>query len=264
MKSERDTWNPAQYDRFKAERQQPFVDLLAMVRPEPGMSVVDLGCGTGELTAMLHERLAAATTLGLDLSPAMLAKAAAHAGAGIEFRQADIGVTLPGGPYDLVFSNAALHWLPNHLQLLQRLTEVLSPSGQLAVQVPANHNEATHEVAARVAAMEPFRTALAGWTAPVHVLTPADYARALHGLGYAEQRVELRVYGHVLPQRDDVVEWVKGTTLTSYRERLADDLYDRFLAEYARLLAERLADTRPFFFPFSRILFWARRDSGER
>lgn len=254
-----DAWNPAQYDRFKAERQQPFFDLVAMVRRRPDMSVVDLGCGTGELTAVLHGQLAAASTLGIDRSPAMLDQARAHAAAGLEFRAGDIGGDLPAGPYDLVISNAALHWLPDHARLIARLTGLLASGGQLAVQVPANHEQATHTVAARVAASEPFRSALGGWTAPVHVLPPVDYARLLHSLGYAEQCVELRVYGHVLESRDGVVEWVKGTTLTAYREHLTDDLYAAFVARYRAELLDELPDARPFFFPFSRILMWARR-----
>ncbi len=253
-----DTWNPDQYDRFKAERQRPFFDLAAMVVPDPGMHVLDLGCGTGELTAILHRELGAAHTLGLDSSPAMLEKADALATPELTFERRDIKDDLPAAAYNLVFSNAALHWVPDHAGLLARLTGVLRPGGQVAIQIPANHHEITYTVAKQVAGSEPFRSALEGYTAPVHVLLPVDYSRLLHTLGYAEQRVELRVYGHLLDSRDAVVEWVKGTTLTVYRERLSDELYERFLSEYrARLLVE-LADDKPFFFPYNRILLWGQ------
>ncbi len=253
-----DTWNPDQYDRFKAERQRPFFDLAAMVEPQPGMHVLDLGCGTGELTAILHSELGAAHTLGLDSSPAMLEKAEAHAIPDLTFEQRDIEEDLPAASYNLVFSNAALHWVADHARLLARLTQVLRPGGQVAIQVPANHNEATHSVAFEVATREPFRSALQGYTAPVHVLPPVDYARLLHALGYAEQRVELRVYRHILESRDAVVEWVKGTTLTVYREKLTDELYVKFLSEYRTQVCDRLSDDKPFFFPFSRILLWGQ------
>src|SRR5687768_17916297 len=107
-------WNPAQYERFRDERAQPFFDLLDLVQPRPGMRVVDLGCGTGELTREVHRRLSAGETIGIDNSPAMLAKSAAFAGDGRVFEQGDIGAFTSTGDYDLVFSNAALQWVPDH------------------------------------------------------------------------------------------------------------------------------------------------------
>jgi len=254
-----DSWSPDQYSRFQSERSRPFFDLAQMVDRRPGMTAVDLGCGTGELTAELHRSLGGGETLGVDNSASMLDRAERVVEPGLRFELADIASAIESGTYDLIFSNAALHWLPDHPRLLERLTARLRPGGQLAVQVPANHNEATHTVAAFVAAQEPFRTALDGYVAPTHVLEPVAYARLLHSLGYVEQRVELRVYGHVLDGREGVVEWVKGTTLTVYRERLDAEMYDAFLAAYRTRLFDEVTDQRPFFFPFSRILLWARR-----
>lgn len=254
-----DPWNADQYHRFRQQRSKPFYDLLQMVDRRPGMKVVDLGCGTGELTAELHRSLAAESTLGIDSSPAMLVEARKVEVPGLQFGEADIGTALPPGRFDLIFSNAALHWVPDHVEVLTRLTARLEPGGQLAVQVPANHTEASHTVATAVAATEPFRTALGGYTVPVHVLTPIEYANLLFELGYAEQRVELRVYGHVLENRDAVVEWVKGTLLTAYRQRLDEDLHASFVEEYRARLRQVLADTKPFFFAFSRILLWGQK-----
>src|SRR5215216_1457409 len=157
-----DTWSPGQYQRFAAERAAPFHDLLALVRPVPGGRVVDLGCGSGELTAQLHRQVGAAETLGLDSSPAMLEGAAGVAGDGLRFAEGDIGEFREGG-WDVVFSNAALHWLPDHAVLFGRLAGLLHPGGQLAVQMPANHDHPSHVVAAEVAGDEPFRTALDGY-----------------------------------------------------------------------------------------------------
>jgi len=252
-------WNPEQYERFREERSQPFFDLLALVRPRPNFRVVDLGCGTGELTRHLHRALAARETLGVDSSASMLAKSAAFAGDGLRFTRADLTTFAPAGAYDLIFSNAVLHWVANHVTVLRRLTGLLAARGQLAVQVPANHDHPSHIIAAAVAAEPPFRDALRGYVRPVNILTPEGYAQVLHDLGYREQHVRLQVYAHRLPSRDDVVEWVKGTLLVDYEQRLSAELFTQYLQRYrARLLAQ-LDDTRPFFYPFKRILFWGAR-----
>src|SRR5262245_17990256 len=253
----RDTWRPEQYGRFRAERQQPFFDLLALVRPAPEMRVVDLGCGPGELTATLHRRLAARETVGLDSSAAMIERTAAHAAPGLRFERDDIAAFSAAGTFDLVFSNAALHWLPDHPALLARLTAALRPGGQLAVQVPANNDHPTHVVAAELAA--DFGIAPRTWS----VLVPEQYATLLDDLGYFEQHVRLQVYPHHLAAREDVVEWVKGTLLTDYERRLTPEAFADYLQRYRERLLPRLADARPFFFPFKRILLWARRPSDQ-
>jgi trans-aconitate 2-methyltransferase len=118
----RDTCNPNQYERFRAERSQPFDNLLALVQPRPGMRVVDLGCGTGELTADMHRRLQARETLGIDSSESMLAKANAFTNGAVRFRAGDIGPFATCGEYDLAFSDAALQWVPVPDEMLQRWT----------------------------------------------------------------------------------------------------------------------------------------------
>ncbi|TMB17885.1 MAG: methyltransferase domain-containing protein [Deltaproteobacteria bacterium] len=256
----RDAWDPAQYERFRDERARPFLDLLALVRPCPGMRVVDLGCGTGELTARLHDELAAGETLGVDRSEAMLARARPRAKDGLRFEAGDIAAFAARAAYDLVFSNAALHWIDDHAVLFAGLTAALRPGGQLAVQMPANFDHPAHVVAAEVAGEAPFRDALGGHARSGRaVLRPEEYALLLERLGYAEQHVRLQVYGHRLAARDEVVEWVKGTLLTDYQRRLPAELYARFVARYRERLLPALEDTRPYFFTFKRVLLWAQR-----
>jgi trans-aconitate 2-methyltransferase len=257
-----DAWNPAQYDRYRDERRQPFFDLLALVEARPGMRVVDLGCGTGEPTRQLHDRLGARETVGLDSSAAMLEQCRAFAGGGVRFAAGDIATFSAPGAYDLVFTNAALHWVPDHPALFARLTEALADGGQLAVQMPSNPEAPSHVAAVEVASEEPFRTALGGDVVPAgdqNVLAPEAYARLLDRLGYRRQHVRLQVYGHQLGGREDVVEWVRGTTLTHYQRRLPAELFERFLAEYRGRLLPRLEDTHPFFYPFARVHLWAAR-----
>ena len=132
--------------------------------------------------------------------------------------------------------------------------------GQLAVQVPANHDHPSHLVAERVATEEPFRAALGGYLRRTPVLAPERYAQLLHRLGYGTQHVRLQVYMHLLPEPGAVVDWVKGTLLTDYRRRLPDRVYEDFVARYRELLVSELPGERPFPFSFKRVLLWGRLD----
>jgi trans-aconitate 2-methyltransferase len=257
-----DTWDPGQYERFKDERSQPFHDLLALVRPDGLERVLDLGCGTGALTRELHERVGTAETLGIDSSPAMLADAAAHAGDGLTFALGDIARLEVEGPVDLVFANAALQWVPDHERVLTEWTSLLGPGGQLAVQVPANADHASHRVIQELATEAPFIDAGDGPPPADPVLSvfrPEVYAELLHRLGFGEQHVRLQVYGHVLDSTAAVVEWTKGTSLTRMARHFPPEVYEAFVDEYRRRLVAELGDQRPYFYAFKRVLFWARR-----
>jgi trans-aconitate 2-methyltransferase len=192
----------------------------------------------------------------------MLATSAAFAGPGLNFVEADIADFRGDQEWDLVFSNAALQWLPEHARLLTRLGAALAPGGQLAIQVPANFDHPSHRVAADVAAEEPFASALTARPRTPAVLPPETYAALLDELGFTRQHVRLQVYPHHLASRYDVVEWVRGTTLTGYQAVLSAELFAVFLERYRDRLLPQLRDTRPFFYPFKRILLWARRDNA--
>jgi trans-aconitate 2-methyltransferase len=253
-----DAWDPQCYERVRAERRQPYDDLVALIAVRPGLRVVDLGCGTGDLTTDLHHRLGAAETLGVDGSARMLAQAPADPARGLRFAEGDIAAFADPARWDVVFSNAALQWLPDHPALFARLRGALAPGGQLAVQVPANFDHPSHTAASDVAATPPFRDALVGPPRILPVLAPEAYATLLDRLGAERQHVRLQVYGHHLASRDEVATWTRGTLLTDYERRLPPDLFPRFVDAYRARLAALLADDRPYFFPFKRILLWAR------
>jgi trans-aconitate 2-methyltransferase len=255
-----DTWNPAQYDKFQREREQPFFDLLALVRPVPGMRVIDLGCGTGRLTRLLHVRLQARDTLGLDRSARMLASANdGQLPEGLRFELGTIESFAGPDRYDLVFSNAAFHWVDDHESLIGRLAEAIVSDGQLAFQVPASHDEPSHRIAEELTTVEPYQTALAGWHRSQPVLRPDEYARIMYRSGFAEPRVQLTVYPHVLSGPENVVEWMKGSLLTEYERHLTPEMFSAFVSEYGHRLLERLGTERPYFFPFKRILCWGQK-----
>lgn len=257
--SARDAWSPDQYERFKSERSQPFFDLLSWVEPRPHMRVVDLGCGTGELTRLLHERLHADDTLGVDNSERMLEQAHAHAGAGLHFALADIGTLDPPVDSDLIFSNAALHWVEDHRRLFARLAESLDEGGQLAVQMPANHNHPAYRLADEVAAEESYAAALGGYRRGAAVLEPGDYDELLTSLGMRRRLALAQTYTHVLDSTTDVVEWVRGALLTAYEKRMPSDAFHGFMARYRARIAEELGNDRPYIFHFRRILLWGRK-----
>jgi trans-aconitate 2-methyltransferase len=257
-----DAWDPAQYERFKTERSQPFHDLLHLVEVPPAAArVADLGCGTGELTATLLARWDPAELIGVDSSPAMLAQAEPRARGTLRFELGDLAFPPVVGPLDVIVANAALQWVPDHPAVLARWRDLLSPTGQVAVQVPANVDHPAHLLAAELAHDSPFVEALDGQVPPdpVHsVLRPETYSELLDSLGFEHQHVRLQVYPHHLPDTSAVVEWVRGTSLTRFRERMDPATFDRFVEQYRERLVATLGQRAPYFYAFKRILFWGR------
>src|SRR5688572_24258350 len=154
-------WDPKQYHRFQAERSAPFFDLLSLVEVRPDLKVVDLGCGTGELSRSLADALPNSDVTGIDSSVQMLEKAQAFASPGLRFEQGDQSQL--AGEWDLIISNAALHWSENHAELIPYLYRKLKPGGQIAVQVPSNHNHSSHQIYRETASEEPFTSILNGF-----------------------------------------------------------------------------------------------------
>lgn len=251
-----ESWNPQQYNAFAAQREQPFWDLAGLLEKVADPSVADLGCGDGRLTAALHERLGARATVGVDSSQAMLSEACAREGAGVDFESGDIAAW-QGAEQDIVFSNAALQWVADHRSVLARWRAALSASGQLAVQVPCNADHPSHLVAGQLgeewlgaqAPADPVRD---------NVLAPEAYALLLAQLGFERQHVRLQVYLHRLASSADVVEWVKGTSLTRFKTALTADDYTGFLQEYRSRLLAKIGEHSPYLYSFKRILMWGR------
>lgn len=258
-------WNPEQYRKFAAERAQPFHDLLGLVQLAEFRQAVDLGCGPGELTVAAASALRTREMVGVDNSPAMIAAAGAHVSDGVRFVDADISQWTAAGDTDLVLASASLQWIPNHAAVLALWSAALAPGGQLAVQVPANAYMPSHRVADELAHSPSYLDAFDGNPPldPVaeNVLEPEEYSQLLFDLGFEAQHVRLQVYPHVLPSSRAVVQWVRGTTLTRFQKRLSAEVFEEFVADYEAALISAVGDRSPFFFPFRRILMWARRPS---
>src|SRR6266545_3382508 len=161
-------WDPAQYLKFEAERARPFHDLVGRIEVKAPQRVVDLGCGPGNVTATLLDRWPAATVLGVDSSPEMIARARGLAGPRLDFVVGDIGSWRPDGPVDVIVSNAALQWVPIHVELLPHWMAALTDDGALAFQVPSNVDSGAARIFREVAA----RPRWSGQLGPVATAVP--------------------------------------------------------------------------------------------
>lgn len=255
----KDAWNPQQYQKFEKERNLPFYDLLKLIIPKKEMNIIDLGCGTGKLTKILHETLQVKRTLGIDSSPQMLDESKGFKQANLDFMLMNIEDFKAQGKFDLVFSNAALQWIPDHFELFTKLAHYLTEDGQFAIQMPANYDYPTHVAASELARQSPFKEELNGESLDHHLLTIEEYSKLIFQLGFKHQIVRMQVYPHILDSTESVIEWVKGSLLTYYQSRLSPEKYDLFFKLYCDKITAFFGDTRPFYLPFKRILIWAQR-----
>ncbi len=228
-------WDPAIYLHYADERLRPALDLLARVPLDHPAQVVDLGCGAGNVTALLKRRFPTACVTGIDGSAPMLARAR-QAAPDCIFAQADIAAWAPVQKPDLLYSNAALHWLGGHDVLFPRLLGTLAPGGVLAVQMPCMHDAPIRARQAEVAAHGPWATLLAGVGSAPPVLPPEAYWDLLRPHCAALDLWET-TYLHALQGEDAVVQWAMGTSLRPFLAPLPADLREGFLHAYREALA---------------------------
>lgn len=255
-------WNPQQYQKYADERGRPFEDLVARIRADAPTTVVDLGCGPGNLTATLLDRWPAATVHGVDSSAEMVAEANRLAGERLTFEVADLREWIdrsPPGSVDVIVSNATLQWLPDQLELLPRLVERLRPGGWLAVQIPGNADAPLHAILRELARRPPYAEHAASATVRPDLPGPGDYVEVLSGAGCEVDAWET-TYSHLLQGPDAVLEWIKGTGARPVLQALPDELRESFEKEYGARLAEvypRRDYGTPL--PFRRVFAVARK-----
>ena len=250
-------WDPVQYGRYSGERGRPFFELVARVDCAAPETVVDLGCGSGELTVSLADRWPEALVRGIDSSAEMIEQAPADGEVEFSVQSAE---QFSAAGIDVLVSNAALQWVPTHRELLVRWSAQLNPGGWLAFQVPANFDAPSHVLMRELAESPRWRDRLGGVlrgtdsTAP-----PLEYLDLLGGAGLDVDAWQTE-YVHILQGEDPVLQWVRGTGLRPALAALSAEDAERFSAEYGARLREAYP-RRPYgtAFPFKRTFVVAQR-----
>ncbi len=250
-------WDPSTYQRYKAQRDRPALDLLLQIpRDLEPVDIWDLGCGAGEQAAVLAARHPNATVHGMDSSEAMLAVAAKRV-APVDWVLGDIAAFAPQVPPDLIYTNAALQWLPDHVALFPRLAASLAPGGVLACQMPITHEGQFRALLGETAADPRWSDRLSG-VERVAILPEADYYDLLGAT--CDVDIWSTRYLHVLDGEDAVLEWMRGTSLRPYLKALGDeaDAFEAVFAARLRAAFPRREDGATLM-PFARLFIVARR-----
>jgi trans-aconitate 2-methyltransferase len=251
-------WDPAQYLRFAGERLRPALDLLARVPLDGPTHVVDLGCGAGNVTAILKQRYSAADVVGVDGSATMLEKARS-ATPECRFEQADFFQWQPRESPDLIYSNAALHWVDRHPVLLPRLLSLLAPGGVIAVQMPMMHETPLRRLPLELAESGPWAESLRGIVSAPDILSASEYWDLLRPR-VASLDMWQTTYMHVLAGEHAVLEWASGSSLRPFLDRLPNEQKEAFRQAYSKAAQQhypRRADGTTLL-PFQRLFMVAR------
>ncbi|KGE12446.1 methyltransferase domain-containing protein [Sphingobacterium deserti] len=253
-------WNPNIYNDFKDIRYKPFYDLLSFIdQSQSPANGVDLGCGTGEQTAILAEHFPDTTWLGVDSSPDMLADAPQSNASNLSFRHQTIEhVISTGGRWDVIFSNAALQWTDDHKLLFPKLLELLNPGGQFAVQMPVQTENKLNKILFSLANEEPFKSYLNGWNRPSSVLNSDEYAEIMFEAGLVNIRIEQRIYPIIAEQHNTLFNFISGSALIPYMERLEGVQQEAFVDNFKKRIAEAFSKL-PAMYAFKRLFLFGTK-----
>jgi trans-aconitate 2-methyltransferase len=256
-------WNPDQYLQFKDERTQPSIDLVARIRMDYPKTIVDIGCGPGNSTQVLLKRWPRADILGIDSSDAMIQRAREdypHQ----KWAVADAANITTRQTYDIVFSNAAIHWIPEHDLLLQRLFQIVNENGILAVQVPANQESPLYKAILRVSRSRKWRAFTNGREESI-TYHNADYYYGQLVLYAKEIVIWETIYYHIMKSHEELIDWYKSTAMKPFLDSLPND---ECRQEFKKEVLHECRTAYPFqrdrriLYPFKRLFFTARKPIG--
>lgn len=249
-------WNPDVYNRFKEERYKPFYDLISHIKEKLDMHIIDLGCGTGELTQILAERFIAEKVIGIDTSAEMLAKAPDHND--ISFIQRSVEEQLEeNDQWDLVVANASLQWVDNHQTLFPKIISKLAEGGQLAVQMPSQNENLLNQLLLHLVEMPPFKEALGGWVRHSPVLSLDDYTQLFFSNGAGEIEIYQKVYPIITRSFESLYDFISGSALVPYMERLDGPVKLQFEKVFKESIS-RQSNSSPCVYSFKRIILYGR------
>ena len=249
-------WNPETYNKFKEERYQPFYDLISHIHHKPGMKIIDLGCGTGELTKILADQFKESTVLGIDTSAEMLSKAPQQKN--LIFLQSSIeNEVAKSDQWDLIVANASLQWVENHHQLFPGIFAKLSENGQVAIQMPSQKENKLNQILHELAHEDPFYSFLQNTIRDSPLLSLDDYTSIFFSHGAHEVVIYQKVYPLIVKSTDSLYEFISGTALIPYIEKLNDDLKIKFEQEFKNRIAKSFTSS-PLVYAFKRIILFGQ------
>ncbi len=260
-------WNPELYNRFRRYREEPFLAILERLNLRGDESIVDLGCGSGENTVELARRAPRGRAVGIDSSAAMIDAAnkvleavEPEVRGRLSFILEDIAEFNAANEYAVIFSNAALQWVPGHREIFKRIYDALLPGGRVVVQMPKNERETAQVTILQLASEPPWNEMLAKVTVPSRAVPgPERYHKLLPEIGFAEVDCYEHVFKHPMDSPRDVVDWSRATTLRPFLNALSEDRHTAFIDAVTERLARAYGTEGPLIFPFRRLFIWGTR-----
>lgn len=249
-------WNPDTYNKFKEERYQPFYDLISHIEGKQGMNIIDLGCGTGELTKVLADRFSPNKILGIDTSAEMLEKAPQQAGLSFTRKSIEDQLT-QNDKWDLIVANASLQWIDDHSTLFPKIISKLRDGGQLAIQMPSQKENLLNQILLKLVQEPPFSVALKGWVRHSPVLSLDDYTELFFSNHAKSVDIYQRVYPIHARSFETLYELISGSTLVPYMERLDEPVKSQFEAAIKQRISQQFVSS-PLVYAFKRIILYGR------
>jgi len=252
-------WNPEVYNQFKEVRYLPFFDLMELISADGLKKAIDIGCGTGEQTHILSEQFPEAEFLGIDSSHEMLAKSEAFKNERLSFEQKTVEELYDSSDkWDLIFSNAALQWSDDHEHLFPKLLSLLSENGQFAVQMPLQAENMLNQILFQLASEEPYKTDLQHWNRVSPVLCLDEYSRMMFEYGLKDLQISIRVYPIIADNTEKLFQFISGSALIPYLERLDRNTKQHFVEEYKKRIEKKFKQF-PSIYAFKRILLYGKK-----
>lgn len=248
-------WNPDVYNRFKEKRYEPFYDLISHIQARPNMAILDLGCGTGELTKIVTDKFPGSRALGVDTSAEMLAKAPQQEN--ISFAQRSVEAQLQlTDKWDVIVANASLQWVNDHAALFPKIVDKLLPGGQLAVQMPSQKENLLNQVLHELVHEAPYYDVLKAVIRYSPVLSLDEYTQLLFSKGATDAIVYQKVYPIIAASTETFYDFISGSSLVPYMEKLEESMKSAFTNDFKSRIARHFTIS-PMVYSFKRIILVA-------